>query len=114
MEVYIMSGLIKKNGEERPDSLAEAMGERRSKALMEKWNDHVNAVKSVEEDYGDDDSLRLATVLENTQRELEKAERQFEATQPTAVGPFKKYAFDIVTAVMPNLIAEEIVSVQPQ
>ena len=77
----------KKDGSDRPKSLREAMGERVSKKLMEKWDDHTQAVQSVEESFGDEDGLRLATVLENTQREIEKAEKQFETTQPTAVGP---------------------------
>lgn len=103
----------KKDGSERPKSLREALGEQRADKLLEKWDDHIDIVQEVEEDFGDDDSLRLATLLENTQREFEKAEKKFESTQPTAIGPFKKYTFDIITALMPNMIAEDIVSVQP-
>lgn len=94
-------------------SLHEVYGERKSHAIMEKWSDNVDAVKSVNEGFDDEDGLRLAMLLENTKRELNRAEQIYETTQPIDVGPFKKYSFDIITAVMPNLIAEEIVSVQP-
>lgn len=95
-------------------SLIEANGKAKSKKLMEKWSDNVQAVQRVDESYSDEDGLKLAMTLENTQFELERSQHKLsEATQPTDIGPFKKYAFDIVTAVMPNLIAEDIVSVQP-
>jgi hypothetical protein len=94
-------------------SLIEAHGTRESKEIFEKWSDNIKAVQSVDNDFSDEEGLKLGIVLENTHSQLNKAEQVYEATQPVDVGPFKKYAFDIVTAVMPNLIAEDIVSVQP-
>ena len=97
----------------RYKSLFEAYGTSESKALYEGWKNNINAVKSVDSKFTDEDGLKLAICLENTKVQLDRADQLYEATQPVDVGPFKKYAFDIITAVMPNLIAEEIVSVQP-
>lgn len=94
-------------------SLVEAYGTRKSLALLESWKDNITAVRKVDPSFSDEAALKLARVLENTREEISRAEQIFEATQPVDVGPFKKYAFDLITAVMPNLIAEELVSVQP-
>jgi hypothetical protein len=40
-------------------------------------------------------------------------QRTDEATQPADVQNFKKQALALVSAVIPNLIAEELVTVQP-
>ncbi|AWD93015.1 major capsid protein [Bacillus phage vB_BceM-HSE3] len=60
-----------------------------------------------------DKQVTLATVLENTHRQVAKFEHMTESTQTSDVGAFKKAGFDIVTALMPSLIANDIVSVQP-
>lgn len=94
-------------------SIFEAYGEQTSVKLLEAWKPNIEAVRSVDNGYSDERALRLAIMLENTKQELNRAQRLYEATQPVDVGPFKKHAFDLLTAVMPNLIAEELVSVQP-
>lgn len=53
----------------------------------------------------------LAKLLENTQNRINYELR--ESTQNTMVGPYKKYAMDIIAGMVPNLIAMDVVSVQP-
>ena len=53
----------------------------------------------------------LAELLENTQNRINYELR--ESTQNTMVGPYKKYAMDIIAGMVPNLIAMDVVSVQP-
>jgi hypothetical protein len=82
--------------------------------LVEKWGQNIQAVN---EAFGQEVSLDrqvvLASCLENTQVALKRAESLYETTQPSDVGPFKKFALELVTAVVPNLISSDIVSVQP-
>lgn len=52
----------------------------------------------------------LAVMLENTNRFLNSLD---ETTRAVAVGDFQKYAMPMVRAIFPELIANEIVSVQP-
>lgn len=63
------------------------------------------------------DSLKragLATLLENVEiAALKSRPRLSEATQVADVTTFKRFAFPIITAVYPNLIANELVTVQP-
>jgi len=96
-----------------PKSIIEAYGLPKTQKLFEKWGKKIKAVRKAQSNFSDSNALKLARVLENTKREITKAERTYEGTQPVDVGPFKKYAFDILTALMPNLIAEDLVSVQP-
>ena len=63
----------------------------KNKYLLEKWSRNVNAVRSVYE-YDDLSSIGLATLLENTDREMKRALN--EITEPTNIGPFKRYAFN--------------------
>lgn len=89
----------------------------RNSALVEKWSRNVEAVRQANEGhYSDLEAVNLATLLENMDREFRVGERKMmlEApTQASAIGPFKRYAFDILTAVMPTIISNDIVSVQP-
>lgn len=65
----------------------------RNQFLVEKWKRNVEAVKSVNEGSFDErEAVGLATLLENTQREMNRALN--EITEPTAIGPFKRYAFN--------------------
>jgi hypothetical protein len=58
------------------------------------------------------DVTRYATavMLENTQRFIQSMD---ETTRAVAIGDFQKYALPMVRAIFPELIANEIVSVQP-
>lgn len=53
----------------------------------------------------------LAKLLNNTQDRINYELR--ESTQNTMVGPYKRYAMDIIAGLIPNLIATDIVSLQP-
>lgn len=53
----------------------------------------------------------LAKLLNNTQDRINYELR--ESTQNTMVGPYKRYAMDIVAGMIPNLISMDLVSVQP-
>lgn len=82
--------------------------------LMEKWSENIAAVnEAFGREIDQDQKLVLATTLENTQYGINRASQLYETTQPSDVGPFKKFALELVTAVVPNLIATDIVSVQP-
>jgi hypothetical protein len=88
-----------------------------AKRLLEAWRPNVEAVLEAKgTSFKKDDAVRLAIMLESCKREMARYDRKMalnETTQPTNIGPFKRYAFDILTAVMPNIIANELVSVQP-
>lgn len=82
--------------------------------LLERWSNYLSAVN---EAFGAslpiDRQVVLAVCLEATQQQINRVENLYEATQPTDIGPFKKFGLELVTAVVPNLIANDIVSVQP-
>lgn len=82
--------------------------------LCEKWAKRINLVESALNEGQAmplEKKAALAKILENTQSFL-KYQLQ-EATQSGDIGQYKRFALDIVTAVIPNLIAYDIVSVQP-
>lgn len=83
--------------------------------LVSKWSDYLIPVQEVAEEEGrqvDDITLMSTAIcLENTERHLNRMD---EATLAVNVGSFIHHGFDLITAVMPSLIANEIVSVQPQ
>ena len=51
----------------------------------------------------------LVNTLENTHQRLKA---MTEATNPSSIGQYKRYALDIVTSVVPNLIAFDCYAVQ--
>lgn len=77
--------------------------------LVKKWGKRIAATESVIGKMGIDRKVALASSLENTNNRM----RMVESTQPGSIGQYKRYALDIVNAVVPNLIAYDIVSVQP-
>lgn len=80
----------------------------KTKLLMEKWANRINAVETnLGESLGLEKKACLAKVLENTKSYLS------EAVQSSDIGQFKRYALDIVSAIIPNSIAFDLVSVQP-
>lgn len=89
------------------------------KPLMEDWKDNIEVVKEHVENFSDLEATQLAMLLENTKTELDIAEGRVrsgiinETTDISMISTMKSNVFDIVTAVMPNLIANDIVSVQP-
>lgn len=86
------------------------------KNVMEAWQPNIEAVRKADPSFTDEKAFKLAMILENTNSAIQKAERKAqlnETTQTLDIGAFKKHGFSLITAVMPNLIAEEIVSTQP-
>ena len=71
----------------------------------------------------DEKKYALARILENTQnilnyQSLKEATQNFSPTgyvnsPALAVGPYKRYAIDIISAMVPSLIAFDVVAVQP-
>lgn len=82
--------------------------------LIKKWNKRINITENVRREHNEspltlEQKVALAVSLENTSNRLRLAE----STQPGSVGQYKRYALDIVNAVVPNLIAYDLCSVQP-
>lgn len=82
------------------------------KALLEKWNGHISAVKKVMPGFSDISAINLAIWCENTDAEIKKYQRLHEGTQAADVGPYIRHAFELISGTMPNIVAEEVVSVQ--
>ena len=90
------------------------------KPLLESWKGYTNVVKSAIDGYSDVEATQLSILLENTKSEIENAKGRMmngtpvvEGTDISMVNTFTSNVFDIITATMPNLIANDIVSVQP-
>lgn len=82
--------------------------------LMKKYEAYTNAVAQTKTDLTDEQAIKLAVMLNNTDLALDKATSKFEgSTQIADIGQFKKHGLALISAVMPNLIAEDLVSVQP-
>jgi len=89
--------------------------------VMKKHAKSMNAItEGFEGNISDYKLLTTAILLENTTNHLDRvaayragAGQLNEATQPSDVSYFKRYAINLLSAVVPNLIAEDIVSVQP-
>jgi hypothetical protein len=85
--------------------------------VMDKWKKNMDAITEAFEGQIDDYKLlSTAILLENTEQYLNHVAKMRglnEATQPSDVSFFKRYAINLLSAVVPNLIAEDIVSVQP-
>ena len=87
-----------------------AIYQSRYKNLVEDWHDRIDLVEDVNEtELPYDRKMVLAQCLQNTVEAMNLAE----ATDAKDVSGFKHFALDLVTAVIPNLVANEIVSVQP-
>lgn len=72
-----------------------------TKALTQKWAKTINTVERIkQEKLSPEKKGALVHALENTQRRIAYKE----ATNPGNIGQYKKYAVDLVTAVVPNLI----------
>ena len=80
-----------------------------------RWKDYSAAIR---EGYREKNKVSIpdniiattATLLENT---YQYAARMDETTRAVNLGTFIDYGFDVISATVPNLIAHEIVSVQP-
>lgn len=85
------------------------------KKLMENYDPYIQAVAKNTPNLSDERAAKLAIMLSNTEQAMLKAGRKLnESTQVSdAGGEFKKHAMALISATFPNLIAEELVSVQP-
>ena len=79
--------------------------------LLESWSDYTNVVKEHVEGYSDIEATQLSILLENTKSEIEISKGRMmnstpvvEGTDISMVNTFTSNVFDIITAVMPNLI----------
>lgn len=84
--------------------------------IVKKWGTKITEVNSILQEEGHramnlEKQVALAKILENTQNRINYDLR--ESTQNTMVGPYKRYALDIVSSMIPNLIAFDLVNVQP-
>lgn len=82
--------------------------------LVNKWNKRIELSESIQKNNTNrpftlEQKVALAVALENTSQRL----RLVESTNPGSIGQYKRYALDIVNAVVPNLIAYDLCSVQP-
>lgn len=82
--------------------------------LINKWKSRINLSEGIQKKNSKkpftlEQKVALAVTLENTNQRL----KLIESTNPSAIGQYKRYALDIVNAVVPNLIAYDLCSVQP-
>ena len=84
-------------------------------AESRKWKDYTVAIREGyreknKKSIPDNVIATTATLLENT---YQYAARMDETTRAVNLGTFIDYGFDVISATIPNLIAHDIVSVQP-
>lgn len=79
--------------------------------LLESWKDYTNVVREHVEGYSDIEATQLSILLENTKTEIESYRGKLMASSPvmegtdiSMVNTFQSNVFDIITAVMPNLL----------
>lgn len=86
------------------------MMDQKTKSLIGKWGKRITMVeKASGKTLNFEKRAALVNALENTaQRIVAK-----EATNPGSIGQYKRYALDIVTSSVPNLIAFDVMAVQP-
>lgn len=78
--------------------------------LAEQWDERISLVEEVNGgELSFEKKVVLAQCLENTQLAID----MLEATDAGATDGFKQFALDLVTAIVPNLVANDLVSVQP-
>lgn len=84
--------------------------------VASKWSKQLNAINEGMGGVNDAKLLSTAILLENTQNQINLFNRTRglnEATQPADVSYFQKHAINLLSAVVPNLIASDLVSTQP-
>jgi hypothetical protein len=80
--------------------------------LVEKYNSYIDPIKEVSPGISDFTVENIAIVMENLDRWLHN-KRMDETTTAVNVGSFINYGFELLAAMFPALIANDIVSVQP-
>ena len=90
-----------------------------TKSLFEAYKNRLTVAESVHkkmhmgESMTNNKKLVTAKVLENTNRFLNEAFDQSVGTQRNDMGMFKKFAMNLTTVAVPNLIAHDLVIVHP-
>lgn len=83
--------------------------DQKSRYLIQRWNRRIGLVEKAQgKQLSFEKRAMLANSLENTHQRL----KFMEATNPGSIGQYKRYALDIVTATVPNLIAADVMAVQ--
>jgi len=91
-------------------SYMEAFASPKRKELLEKWSKNIDGVnKGLGVSLTDEKAFKLSILLENLEDRMRELS---ESTQAADVGPFKKVALPMLTAIYPTLLAEDLVSVQ--
>lgn len=81
--------------------------------IREHYSREVSAIQKALPKVSDVTLTSIAHMLENTDKAIEKfSGRIDEATQASNIGDFRRFAFPIITAVYPNLIANDLISIQ--
>lgn len=94
-------------------TLNESLTGNRVDNIMSKWRPNLQAIKEAFGGQVDDYKLMsTAILLENTNNFLNSRNHvpnmiNEDATQPSDVSFFKRYAINLLSAVVPNLIAED-------
>lgn len=95
-------------------TITETLNEEYVEQIKSKYDARFNAVAKVFPNFSDEQAIKLGIMLENTEAAFRKYERMNESTQVASIADgIKNQYFDIITATMPNIIAEDLFSVQP-
>lgn len=82
--------------------------------LEGKWAKYTNPLKESFNRRGKElDKAAYAATLQGMENIAEKFSSMSEATQSAQIGSFIQHGYDLITAVYPNLIANQLVSIQP-
>ena len=84
--------------------------------IMGKYNDRLEKVAQLATDMTDAEAATMAVLLDNTERVLDHYGRMknlSDTTYSETVGPFKKHAMNIVSAVFTTMDLRRIISIQP-
>jgi len=81
----------------------------RTKQLIGRYAKRISMVEKAQ---GSPLTLEKRAVLANSLHNVSQLVQMKEATNPGSIGQYKRYALDIVTATVPNLIAFDVMSVQ--
>lgn len=81
----------------------------KTKYLIEKWKKRIDMVEKAQ---GSAMTFEKRAALANSLESTHDRIRAMEATNPGSIGAYKRYALDIVTATVPNLIAFDVMAVQ--
>jgi hypothetical protein len=95
-------------------TLREQLQEQEISAIMKKFDRRFKVVSEHFTGFTDEQALKLGVLLQNCDEAFNRARCIREATQVGAIGAdLKRQYFDILTAFFPQLIAEDLFSVQP-